>query len=291
MNSCYIHYSATKEALRVEESTCGWDMGIRQAEAADRALKFIRDNWIVIGGLVAAGWTIFQFISNRAIPFNVSVGLAANIDRTTKNDDVAASDAEPVLPVTINVNVENKSDWRELAIRNPVWVAYGFRLASPVNDKGERVAHIPSSEVMSRINQAFASDSYLKNAANSVGDRKLFNHSYTKDLIGAGVLLGDPEIKPREKLSVQQILPVAKGTYDFVQIRAYVPTLNQNPLATMYSSKLIVLGQDDGYESQMLFCIRDKDKCRLLTKKDKQPLGGQIHSSVSEIWLGKAAGK
>lgn len=266
-------------------------MGTRQAEAADRVLKFMRDNWIVIGGLVAAGWTMFQFISTRAIPFNVSVGLAANIDRTTKNDIVAASDANQVLPVTINVNVDNKSDWRELAIRNPVWVAYGFRLGSPVNGKGERVDHITSTEIMTRINKAFASDDYPRNAADAVGDRRLFNHSYSKNLIGAGVLLGDSEIKPRERLSIQHILPVARGAYDFVQIRAYVPTLNQGSFASKYSSKLIILGQEYGHESQMLFCVKDKDKCRLLTSNDKQPLGGQIHSSVSEIWLGKAAGK
>ncbi len=42
------------------------------------------------------------------------------------------------------------------------------------------------------------------------------------------MLLGDSEIKPKETLRTKYILPVLKGEYDFVQIRAYVPTLNQN---------------------------------------------------------------
>lgn len=267
-------------------------MGLRQAEVADVFLKFIRENWIVIGGLFAALWPVYQFTSSRSIPFNVSINMASVIDPTAKVDAIASSDAEQALPITIKVNVENKSEWRELAIRDPSWVAYGFRLGPPVNNLGERVDRIKPADMLARVNNGFASDVNPKSAIKGVGDRRLLNYSYTKELIGAGLLLGDREIRPRETLNVQHILPVAKGVYDFVQIRVYVPTLNQEGSAVEnIRAPLMVLGQNDGYEPQVSFCMIQNHVCMPLKRKDLKALGAQAHSSVSEIWLGKSAGK
>ena len=267
-------------------------MGIRQAQVADVLLRFVRENWIVIGGLFAVVWPVYQFASNRSIPFNVSINLESVIDPMVKGDTSASSDAEQALPITIKVNVENKSEWRELAIRDPAWVAYGFRLEAPVNHMGERVNRIKPAEMLARINNGFASDVNPKSAIKKAGDRRLLNYSYTKELIGAGLLLGDREIRPRETLNVQHILPVERGVYDFVQIRVYVPTLNQQGAAVEnIRAPLMVLGQNDGYEPQVSFCIVQNHGCMPLKRKDLKPLGAQTHSSVSEIWVGQSAGK
>lgn len=267
-------------------------MGIRQAKIADILLKLIRENWIVIGGLFAVVWPVYQFASSRSIPFNVSINLASVIDPTAIGAAIVSSDAEQALPITITVNVENKSEWRELAIRDPTWVAYGFRLEAPVNNKGERVSRITPAEMLARINNGFASDVNPKSAIQKVGDRRLLNYSYTKELIGAGLLLGDREIKPRETLNVQHILPVARGVYDFVQIRVYVPTLNQQGAAVEnIRAPLVVLDQSDGYEPQVSFCITQNHGCMPLKRNELKVLGAQAHSSVSEIWLGKSPGK
>lgn len=263
-------------------------MGMRQALIADKLLKLMRENWIYISALAAAVWTLYQFMNTRAIPLNVSIDLATNIDPSAKNDLPAASDAESAVPITITAIVENKSDWRELAIKKPVWVAYGFRLGAPVDGNGKQVDRITPAEMQSRINAAFASNN-KKSGVNYIGDRRLHSYSYTKELIGAGLLLGDSSIQPRERLSSQLVLPVPRHTFDFVQVRAYVPTLYQlSP--NRYDSMLTIAERNQLYESGVLFCIKEKTECSILTK-DKQPPGGQIHTSVSEIWLGKDPGE
>lgn len=264
-------------------------MGQRQAEVADKLLKFARENWIMFAGLCAGGWAAFQFASSRAIPFNISLDLATDIDTRFKNDQAAASDARPALPVRINVSIENKSDWRELTILNPVWIAYGYRLGTQVDSKGAPAKGIDYAELLRRINTASELEASGLADASGVGDRRLLDYSYTKEPIGAGSLLGDGEIKPRERLSAQHILPVAKGNYDFVQVRAYVPTQNREASPKRFNARLILLGRRYGYEPQVLFCIEEGSHCRTLNREDPQPRGGQIHSSVSEIWLGKAA--
>ncbi len=75
-----------------------------------------------------------------------------------------------------------------------------------------------------RINQGFAKGIMTPD----IGDRRLLDDSDLKEVNGSGMLLGDSEIKPKETLGTQYILSVLKGEYDFVQIRVYVPTLNQN---------------------------------------------------------------
>ncbi len=71
-------------------------------------------------------------------PFIISVALASEIDQNVKNDLAASPDAKQALPIAIKINVENKSDWRELAIIDPAWVAYGYRLGSPVKVRENR---------------------------------------------------------------------------------------------------------------------------------------------------------
>jgi len=61
-------------------------MGKRQARLANKLLHFVRENYIVIGSVVAAIWTAFIFFNTRSIPFNISVALASEIDQNAKND-------------------------------------------------------------------------------------------------------------------------------------------------------------------------------------------------------------
>lgn len=273
----------------------GLRMGQRQAELAERLLKFSRENWIIIAGIFAggwaSGWTIFQWLSNRSIPFNVSISLASAIDSKTTEASAASSEARPAWPVSINVRVENKSGWRELAIRNPTWVAYGFRLESPVNAMGQRVNSIKPDDLVARINRGLASDVNSPGSMKAIGDRRLIEYSYTKEPIGAGQLLGDQEIKPAETLHSQLILPVARGAYDIVQIRILVPTLNQlgEGIANI-KAPLQVLSRNEAYEPEVGFCRIQGRGCMPLSKQELKALGAQTHSSVSEIWLGSAAG-
>lgn len=263
-------------------------MGQRQSAMADKLMQLLRENWIVIGGIAAATWTFFQFINNRSIPFNVSVDLATTIEQRSKRDLTAAADAKRAIPVTVKVAVENESDWRELRIQDPAWVAYGFRLAAPADARGQATRQITPSEMQTRINQAFAGNGDPTSAINAIGDRRLLHYSYSKELIGSGLLLGDEDIKPRETISTQLIVPVAANTYDFVQIRAFVPTLSQGQRNKRFGARLIIADQKHGQEPQLLFCIKEGQRCRPLQQGESQPSGGQIHSTVSELWLGKA---
>ena len=79
-----------------------------------------------------------SLFTKRSIPFNISVALASEIDQNAKNDLAASPDAKQALPIAIKVNVENKSDWREFAIIDLVWVAYGYRMGSPVKVRENR---------------------------------------------------------------------------------------------------------------------------------------------------------
>lgn len=267
-------------------------MGTRQAAMADVALKFARENWIIIGGIITACWTGFQFLENRKIPFNVSIDLTTDIDPGSKEVLASGPEAKKTLPVIFKVTIENKSDWRELAIRNPVWVAYGYRLAAQVDSSGKQVKSITAEEMRRRINTSFSSNLNEKMSADASGDRRLRDHSYVKEPIGAGTLMGDPEIKPKETLSTQHILPVAYGAYDFIQIRAYVPTLTQGKEAAGYSARLILNNAKTGRdEPQVLFCRQQEGKCSIISGMDNTPKGGQIHASASEIWLGKLSSK
>jgi hypothetical protein len=108
------------------------------------------------------------------------------------------------------------------------------------------------------------------------------------------MLLGDSEIKPKETLSTQYILPVPKGEYDFVQIRVYVPTLNQDASKLKnIKAPLQILSQEKECKPELTFCITPQEHghdLNVLIKKQENSLSAQIHSSVSELWLGKSKG-
>ena len=81
------------------------------------------------------------------------------------------------------------------------------------------------------------------------------------------------------------ILPVPKGEYDFVQIRVYVPTLNQDASKLKnIKAPLQILSQEKGYKPELMFCVTPQEQCNdlnILNKKQENSLGAQIHSSVS----------
>jgi len=260
-----------------------------QTRIGTTILQQIKDNWIIVAGVAAAGWTFYQFTINRSIPVNISVNLATEIDPKSKLETVAAAaEAKQAVPVKIKVNVENKSDWRELAIRDPIWIAYGFRIGAPVDSHGKPINAMKPEDLKNNINKTFGSSYNSMDHVKTVGDRRLISYSYTKELVGAGVLLGDNEIRPKETLHTEHILAVTRGDYDFVQIRVFIPSLNYSPIYEQIKAPLTIMEHIDGYEPQVKFCSLSErsDECALLSKDELQKIGAQIHSSVSEIWLG-----
>ena len=159
-----------------------------------------------------------------------------------------------------------------------------------MNSAGKQITGMKAVDTLTRINQGFAKGIMTSD----IGDRRLLDDSDLKEVIGSGMLLGDSEIKPKETLSTQYILPVPKGEYDFVQIRVYVPTLNQDASKRKnIKAPLKIVSQEKGYKPELMFCVAPQEQCNdlnVLNKKQENSLGAQIHSSVSESWLGKSKG-
>ncbi len=182
--------------------------------------KFLKENWIVIGGVLTLLGGMITFLYREwyiptSSPVNISVDLGLEVDPRSENDLLVLDRTAQVLPIKLKVTAENKSTYGKLTLLDPIWIAYGYMIVT--GQGATRTLSTP--KIVSRINRQFAFDSNSRPLA-----LRTTPYQLSKEVIGAGKIFGNGEIRPNEIIKGDRIIPVPKLTYDFVQFRVYIPS-------------------------------------------------------------------
>jgi len=263
----------------------------KQKGRVGRLIDFAKNNLAILGAvgtIAAGGWTVYRFYSDRTVPVNISVSLGSEVDATGKGVGgvSAMNEAIQVTPIRIRFSAENNGNFRKLKILDPVWLAYGYTLEKPVDERGKEVKSLSPQQFADRLNSAFGSQDSENSLSIQNRDRRLADFSFRKETIGAGMLLGNDDIGPHEILRSEHILPVKRKKYDFVQIQVLVPTIN-NSLGAKDVKVVLAFdpdpspGQVTGPEPRISFYRKGMP----LSKNEASKYEAQIQTSIGELWL------
>jgi hypothetical protein len=255
-----------------------------------RVLRGIKANLNIIGILTIA-WGVYQFQYAHSIPVNISVGVSTAVDKQEKNEDTAVSlGLKSTIPITISVNAKNQNNWREIAIRDPIWLAYGIMLGPAIDKNGKFSSKVSEETLIKKINEQCIGCRYGSTGNfQYFGEKSLLEYSYAKTFLGAGHLIGNELIKPGEEIQSKQIIVVPRGKYDYIQLRAFIPTIYQSNKIDEIRAKFQLIEDKEGrqrYEPNIIFCRYVAPNCSPISRKEADEMGGEIHSTSNELWIG-----
>lgn len=289
-----------------------------------------------IAGMATAVVTVHGYLTTRSVPVNINVQLESAVLAASTEAKLSppaqqlAADREQMLPVSFGVEVENTSSYKTLLLHNPLWVAYGWMLFNRndyANTDAASGLPLEPSEVWIRrqIEREFGDlgfyKQYLAKARKSMTTeefneelnltdnsivhdatkRRLSDHYYVRNIIGAGKLIGNPKLFPKEKVTATHIIPSVRGRYDIIEVRVIIPTTNEYRRRFLLSQRLTTddvkaimtlyepYDRDKPTNPNMYFCrpIKSYDEtCELLTLQERSEMGAHIQYSFSQLWVG-----
>lgn len=286
----------------------------------DKVLLFIRDWWILIGGLSSAVWVFWRFLFDISVPVNIVVDLDSRVDELSPLKGGSLNpEIQKILPVKFSITAKNISGRKTLNIYNPVWVAYGTTLLSPrekwaeINDDmaviAEREFGHPRRYQQLRKLRDLGQDSNFRVAVDAT-KRRLEDFAYSRSLIGVGTLFGNSELKPLEEIKSEQIIPVLRGKYDLIEVRVFIPTTDGDRRRGLFGligpkqekddinaylfSRSIADGSDLARPPRMSMSFFRMRNGRPIddypmSKKELESVGAQIQTSASQLWVGSAS--
>jgi hypothetical protein len=259
-------------------ATDGEDLGSRAS--VDR-FTWIKDNWLLIAGITGGVGSLFSFVylnfyKPAISPVNINVKLDMILDPRVKDDELVVGAKKQAIPVKVSISAENKSDSKSLLLKDPFWVAYGVQLIS-ADEEGNVIR---PAEVHRTFNERFA----LNSKARSIGLR-MGQYKFATTMVGAGRIFGSDKIRPKEILQGERIIPVPRDTYDFLQIRIVVPTINDSDEAKKILTQAQVLGYTSKIEAFFCKPVTKGTDCDPLTPQQAEKLDAQTTYTIGEIWL------
>ena len=259
-------------------ATDGEDIGSRVTVGW---IKWIKDNWLLIAGITGGVGSFLSFVylnlyKPAISPVNINVKLDMILDPRVKDDELVVKAKKQAIPVKVSISAENKSDSKNLLLKDPFWVAYGVQLISADEDGNV----IKSAEVHRRFNESFA----LNSMARSIGLR-MGQYRFATTMVGAGRIFGSDKIRPKEILQGERIIPVLRDTYDFLQIRVVVPTIDDSDAAKKILTQAQVFGDTSMIEAFFCNPVTKGTDCNPLTPQQAEKVGAQTTYTIGEIWL------
>jgi hypothetical protein len=198
------------------------------------------------------------------------------LDPRVKDDELVVGAKKQAIPIKVSISAENKSDTKSLLLKDPFWVAYGVQLIS-ADEEGNVIR---PTQVHKTFNERFA----LNSKARSIGLR-MGQYKFATTMVGAGRIFGSDKIRPKEILQGERIIPVPRNTYDFLQIRVVVPTINDSDEAKKVLTQAQVLGYTSQIEASFCHPVTNGTDCDPLTPQQAEKLDAQTTYTIGEIWL------
>jgi hypothetical protein len=110
-------------------------------------------------------------------------------------------------------------------------------------------------------------------------------YKFVTTMVGAGRIFGSDKIRPKEILQGERIIPVPRDTYDFLQIRIVVPTINDSDEAKNILTQAQVVGYTSKIEASFCKPVTKGTDCDPLTPQQAEKLDAQTTYTIGEIWL------
>jgi hypothetical protein len=247
----------------------------------DSWIKWIKDNWLLIAGITGGVGSFFSFVylnlyKPAISPVNINVKLDMILDPRVKDDELVVEAKKQAIPVKVTISAENKSDSKNLLLKDPFWVAYGVQLIS-ADEEGNV---IKPAEVHRTFNEKFS----LNSKARSIGLR-MGQYKFATTMVGAGRIFGSDKIRPKEILQGERIIPVPRNNYDFLQIRVVVPTINDSIESKTIRTQAQLFGNTSMIEASFCNPAMKGTDCDPLTPMQAEKLGAQTTYTIGEIWL------
>jgi hypothetical protein len=161
--------------------------------------------------LFAAGWGVYTFVYKeftvpKSAPINISMTLEAR-NLGVRDSKIRAKE-RPLQAIELKVTAKNPST-RNIHLLRSVWMASGLKVA-------QRKA---------RDDDSIKQD--IGNGFNSNGITQVERHSAleTSEVVAAGNLFDDDELRPGESIARTIVFFVPRGAYDLVEVYTHIPTV------------------------------------------------------------------
>jgi hypothetical protein len=221
-------------------------MGIRDIES-EQWTKWITTLVAVATALFTiASFAYKELIAPNTAPVNIALGMSIDpkVERglqVSQKDLDLAKKAGKYSALYVKVNATNASN-KTLILTKPYWLVFGRH--KPPETSGEtNNTFVAPLKLIRAFNKSYGNPFDLqiprleveRNAYNDVHgpsvknvtkeDQELLKNQ-TRELIAAGELVAQREMKPGEKLETQRVIFVNNESgYDFLETRVYIPSL------------------------------------------------------------------
>jgi hypothetical protein len=208
------------------------------------------------------------------LPATAPINLTTEVKVQEAGLGAASVDGNPLEAIEIKISARNPSIRQVYLLKN-LWQAVGVSIKS-----------IPDDETwVDRVDERIGQGYLLAGSRHHESD--------TATLVAAGNAFSDTMLNPNETISASVVIYVPKGTYDFLQVDTFLPTVAdedpKRPGEVPVNVKYVPVEDRSGFTAK-LYRVNDKGEEEQFTLDETsgnvpRSLGLGIFTSTSQLSL------